>query len=63
MLVGGTILVIGWLAAFAMGLELIPSHIWLNMVVYSMTLVGFMIGIIGVVNHIRINLRDDHHRN
>lgn len=60
MLIGGTLLVFGWLVTFAMVLELIPSPIWLNMVAYGVTLVGFMIGIIGVVSHIRINLRDNH---
>lgn len=62
MLVGGVLLVFGWLIIFAMVLELIPSQIWLNMAAYSVTLVGFMIGIIGVVSHIRANLHDNHKR-
>ena len=62
MLVGGTLLVFGWLVTFAMVLKLIPSQIWLNMAAYGVTLVGFMIGIIGVVSHIRITLRNNRNR-
>lgn len=62
MLVGGILLVFGWLVTFAMVLELIPSQIWLNMAAYGVTLVGFMIGIIGVVSHIRITLRNNRNR-
>lgn len=57
MLVGGTLLVIGWLTVFGIVLELIPSSIWLNMVAYGVTLVGFMIGIIGVATNIRMTLK------
>lgn len=58
MLIGGTMLVLGWLVVFAIVLGLIPAHIWLSMAAYSATLIGFMIGIVGVVSHIRTNLRD-----
>lgn len=59
MLVGGAMLVVGWLMTFAVVLGILPSYIWLNMVAYAITLVGFMIGIIGVVSQIRLNLSQD----
>lgn len=60
MLIGGILLVSGWLVLFAMVLEIIPASIVLNMIAYSVNLVGFMIGIIGVVSQIRLNLRDNY---
>ncbi|MDI9460121.1 MAG: hypothetical protein QM373_10460 [Bacillota bacterium] len=57
MLIGGTMLVVGWVVIFAMVLEVIPSPIWLNMVAYAVTIFGFMLGMVGVMTHIRVNLQ------
>lgn len=58
MLIGGSLLVFGWLLIFAMVLDLVPTEIWLNMVAYAITLVGFMIGTIGIVSVIRLSLKE-----
>ncbi|HHY16359.1 MAG TPA: hypothetical protein GX521_09835 [Firmicutes bacterium] len=57
MLIGGTLLITGWLTVFGIVLELIPTSIWLNMVAYAVTLVGFTIGIMGVAANIAMNLK------
>lgn len=61
MLIGGTLLVLGWIVTFAIMLEFLPAYIWLNMVAYAVTLVGFILGMIGVGSHIRLTMkhRDD----
>lgn len=50
-------MLVGWAGIFAAVLELIPAAIPFYMAAYSVTLVGFMVGIVGVVSHIRINLQ------
>jgi len=50
-------LVAGWLVIFAGVVGVIPSSIWLNMVMYPVTLFGFMLGMVGAMSHIRTNLR------
>ncbi|HHW71834.1 MAG TPA: ABC transporter permease [Firmicutes bacterium] len=57
MLIGGIMLVAGWLVIFAGVVGVIPSSIWLNMVMYAVTLFGFMLGMVGAMSHIRTNLR------
>lgn len=61
MLIGGTMVVVGWLAIFAMVLELIPRPIELYMAAYIVSLIGFGIGMFGVATVVRENLR--RHRN
>lgn len=63
MLLGGAMLIFGWLVTFGMVLEVLPVYIWLNVVAYSLTLVGFMIGMLGVVSIIKINLKEHHNHN
>ncbi|MDD2430635.1 MAG: hypothetical protein PHD88_04930 [Firmicutes bacterium] len=59
MLIGGIMLFIGWIVLLGMVVELIPTLVWLSFISYGLTLVGFVIGIIGVVTHVRINRRDE----
>lgn len=56
MLIGGIMLVGGWLVIFAMVVGVIPSSIWLNLVMYAITLFGFMLGMVGAMTHIKANL-------
>lgn len=56
MLLGGILLVVGWLVLFLIVLEVIPSSIWLNMLMYSATVVGFILGMVGAMTQVRINI-------
>ena len=59
MIVGGTMLVIGWLILMAVVVEVLPTHIGLSLSAYAMTLVGFMVGVMGVIAKIRIERSRD----
>lgn len=56
MLIGGIMLVVGWLTLLAGVVEIIPSFIWLNMVAYALTIVGFLVGMFGAMIHARMNI-------
>lgn len=53
MIVGGVMLVVGWLILMAAVIDVIPRYIWLSFTAYALTLVGFVIGIIGVLSYIK----------
>lgn len=59
MLVGGITLFAGWFLLLAMVIEMIPNIVWLSVVSYALSLIGFMIGILGVVSLIQIRKRND----
>jgi len=61
MLIGGTMVVLGWLVIFAMVLEFLPQPIELYMIAYIVSVVGFGIGMFGIGTAVRDNLRK--HRN
>lgn len=61
MLIGGTMMVLSWLVIFAMVLELLPRPIELYMIAYIVSLMGLIIGMIGLGTQIRDNMRK--HRN
>ncbi len=56
--VGGILLVIGWLILLAEVIEIIPKYIWLSFVSYAVSLVGFIVGIVGIVMDHRIGRKD-----
>lgn len=53
MIIGGTMLVIGWLVIFAATLYLIPQIIWLELLAYAVTLFGFGLGMVGAISYIK----------
>ncbi|NLM41322.1 MAG: DUF2208 family protein [Firmicutes bacterium] len=57
MLIGGIMLVAGWLVIFLIVLGVIPSLLWLNILMYAVTFFGFMLGFVGAMSHTRANLR------
>lgn len=61
MLIGGAMVVVGWLAIFAMVLELIPRPIEAYMAAYIVSLIGLGIGMFGLGTVVRENMRK--HRN
>lgn len=61
MLIGGAFLVLGWLTSLLIVIEVLPAFIWLNLAAYSLIVVGFMVGMIGVFTQARINI-DRHKR-
>lgn len=59
MIVGGSMLIVGWLVLLGTVIEVIPSHVALNLAAYCLTLVGFMIGVVGALAKIRANRSKD----
>ncbi len=57
MLIGGAMVILGWLAIWAMVLELIPRPIEAYMAAYIISLIGFGLGMFGVGTVVRDNLR------
>ena len=62
MLIGGIMMVLSWLVIFAMVLELLPQPIELYMIAYIISLMGLIIGMIGLGTEVRNNMRK-HHNN
>lgn len=56
-LIGAAMAILGWLAIFAMVLELIPQVIELYLIAYGVTFAGFILGMASVFTEIRENLR------
>ena len=56
-LIGGTLIVLSWLVIFAMVLELLPRPIELYMIAYVVSVIGLIIGMIGMGTEIRDNMR------
>lgn len=57
MLIGGIMLGVGWLVVFGQVVGLIPSPIWFSLLMYGVTLWGFMLGMLGAMSHIRLNIQ------
>lgn len=59
LIIGGSMLVVGWLVLMCIVVEVLPPHILLSLTAYGLTLAGFMIGVMGVISIIRINRSKD----
>ncbi|NLM70098.1 MAG: hypothetical protein GX177_08915 [Firmicutes bacterium] len=51
--VGGVMLVLGWLIIFGAVIDIIPPIVWLAFAAYALSLAGFVVGIIGVIMYMR----------
>ena len=61
MIIGGTMLIISWFVIFGMVLELLPQPLLLYIIAYGVSAAGFVIGTVGVMTQIRIELKDHRH--
>jgi|LSQX01.3.fsa_nt_gb hypothetical protein len=61
MILGGSMLVVGWLVLLGIVVEVIPSHVVLSLAAYCLTLVGFMVGVIGAIAKIRADRSKDNY--
>jgi len=52
-LIGGVLLVISWVLALLMVIAMVPSTLFLNLVVFSCMLVGMVLGVWGIFNLVR----------
>lgn len=59
MILGGSMLIVGWLILMGMVVEIIPSYIALSLFAYALTVMGFMIGVMGALMRIRANRMKD----
>lgn len=59
MIVGGAMLLVGWVILMGIVVEVIPAHIVLSMSAYALTLIGFMVGMMGAIAKIRIQRSRD----
>jgi len=59
MILGGAMLIVGWLILMGMVLEIVPSYIFLSLFAYALTVMGFMIGVMGALMRIRVNRMKD----
>ena len=50
---GGSMLLAGWMILVSIVAEAIPARIWLSMLPYALTLLGFYVGIVGVIMYVR----------
>jgi len=53
MAAGGSMLLAGWLILLGIVTEVIPAYIWLSFAAYTLNLLGFFIGIVGVIMSVR----------
>lgn len=58
MIIGGSLLVLGWLMLLFNVMKLIPQHIGLMVLAYAFTLVGVTIGLYGVLMYVRRSRND-----
>lgn len=52
-IVGGILLLTGWLIILGAVVGIIPQLVWLAFAAYAMTLFGFVIGILGVIMYVQ----------
>ena len=50
---GAAMLFAGWAIVFAIVLEMLPASYFLNLFGYGMSLVGLLVGLIGILDHVR----------
>ncbi len=53
MIIGGIMLLVGWLIIMGAVIDIIPQLVWLAFLAYGLSLFGFVIGIVGVVMYAR----------
>ena len=53
MITGGSMLLAGWLILLFTVIEIIPVTVWLPFVAYALSLVGFTVGMVGVIMYMR----------
>lgn len=56
-IIGGLLLIVGWLVIMAGTAELIPPHVGLGLLAYALSLFGFLLGLMGTIMYMR-NPRD-----
>jgi hypothetical protein len=52
-IIGGVLLVISWVLALLMVIAMVPSTLFLNLIVFSSMLVGMVLGVWGIFNLVR----------
>jgi predicted ABC-type sugar transport system permease subunit len=52
-IIGGVLLVISWILALLMVIAMLPSTLFLNLIVFSAMLVGMVLGMWGIFNLVR----------
>lgn len=52
-IIGGVLLVISWVLAMLMVIAILPSSLFLNLIVFSSMLVGMVLGMWGIFNLVR----------
>jgi len=58
MIIGGSLLVFGWLILFLNVMKVIPLHFWLLFVAYGCTVIGMALGITSAIMYIRKSRKD-----
>lgn len=58
MIIGGSLLVVGWLLLLFNVMKIIPLDFWLLFLAYGCTVVGMVIGILGVIMYVRRSRKD-----
>ncbi len=56
-IIGGIVLVIGWVNLLLATLDVIPKSFWLAFVAYALTIIGVVVGLLGVAMHVQTNRR------